>query len=832
VVAGDGSAELRLFFGPLSTMGFSGYLQSLAAVTQLYYSGGGIDSWDKVPAAVYSVYEGVADEYGPTVAGLWYPRELGIPIELGAQETVVEVFVPVMDAISAGSGTQLARLRIDWDGFDLTGGSGGAGADLGALQAAIADARGAAPGGISAKSYAALEASIAAGEWLAASNEALTVTQAMADSRAAAIGAAKAALFSAAADPGDPGDSEDPNDPDGTDPGDPGDPGDPNDPNDPADPSDPDGTGDPSDPDGTDPGDPDDTGDPSDPDGTDPGDPADTEDQPSQGNGDTQSPGSAVDPSRDGRYYVSVALWHGSLNQASMGNVAFDSQALVITSGGRSVIQIGTHPVEVSGYTTGITDVEGARAVSTAAFTTNTKFDGTAHAITYLRVFELGLESTSSQYLPVRIKVPYTPMDAVGAATDGWLSARLNINWQSVSAAPPTAELNPSTSVSGGSSSLDAASAPAASLADSATGIGLDAPAGAVPSGARLSAPQITSGAALARAQAALAGISGLTGNFKLYDISVTQNGSAVQLGGSVTVSIPIPAGYASAGVAAYRINDDGTATLIKGAVSGGKYQIVLSKLGAIALAEGGAEEIGDDGAPGGAAAAGRAGRAAGAADFGKFEDIDGHWAYETIREAVEGGLFVGTSETTFSPDAPMTRAMFVAVLSRIAGAGADADAGAGADADESAGTGADADESAGVGTEAGAGAGAGAAARFSDVEPGAWYASAVEWAAASGVAQGVGGGLFAPDAEITRQEMATMLAGYAAWAGVELAPAGGAAEFADGAQIADWAQEPVAALAAAGLVEGVGGGNYAPLRTATRAEAATLLARFARLLA
>ncbi|MDR1193352.1 MAG: hypothetical protein LBK98_04150 [Peptococcaceae bacterium] len=108
------------------------------------------------------------------------------------------------------------------------------------------------------------------------------------------------------------------------------------------------------------------------------------------GGGDGSDPG-AVNPAAAGRYYVNIDLWHASLDQASMGNVAFYHTALVITGGGRSVIQIGTHPAEVSGYTSALVDVESARAVSTAPFTTNTKHDGQAHDITYLRVFELDL---------------------------------------------------------------------------------------------------------------------------------------------------------------------------------------------------------------------------------------------------------------------------------------------------------------------------------------------------------------------------------------------------------------------------------------------------------
>jgi hypothetical protein len=89
-----------------------------------------------------------------------------------------------------------------------------------------------------------------------------------------------------------------------------------------------------------------------------------TPDDTTGGTGGTGT-GSSVDPSRDGKYWVDVALWNASVNQASMGNTAFEKnpRALVVTSGGRSVIQVATTPVETSGYTTAITDVENASVI-------------------------------------------------------------------------------------------------------------------------------------------------------------------------------------------------------------------------------------------------------------------------------------------------------------------------------------------------------------------------------------------------------------------------------------------------------------------------------------
>ncbi|MDR1322030.1 MAG: hypothetical protein LBK56_11485 [Gracilibacteraceae bacterium] len=512
VISGpDGKAELRLFFQPLSTAGLTGYLETFARVDRIYYDDGGyISHYDKTPAAVYETYEGFTDAHGPIHQGLWYPRELGIPVSPGEEEVIVEVFVPVMEKINSGSGTQLARLRLDWSGVDLSGGAQRA--DVADLEAALAEAGGSGAAGWTAASRAALSAATAAGEWLVSRNAALTVTQDMADKRAAAVRAALSALLPAAATPVNPG-------------------------------------------------------------------------TPGTGGG-----AGAVDPAQDGRYYVNVDLWHAELNKSSMGSVAFDKTALVITEGGSSVMHIATHPVEVSGYTTGITEVEGASELVSAPFTTNTKFDGEEHEIIYLKVFEISLPDVSAEYLPTRIKVPYTPMDAVGAATDGWLEARFRINWASVKTAPADAELNPTENVAYGNSSLSPSKAPTAALRDETTNIRLTAPAGVVPEGAVFVVAQIGAESASTGYQLAQRALTEIGDKFTLFDISLELEGEAIQPDGLITLRIPIPAGYDPESVLCYRVNADGTATLIRGRISEDFYEVDLNHLSLYALVAGAAK--------------------------------------------------------------------------------------------------------------------------------------------------------------------------------------------------------------------------------------------------
>jgi len=174
------------------------------------------------------------------------------------------------------------------------------------------------------------------------------------------------------------------------------------------------------------------------------------------------------------------------------------------------------------------------------------------------------------------------------------------------------------------------------------------------------------------------------------------------------------------------------------------------------------------------------------------FTDVDEHWALSNINYVSARDLFDGIGDDKFSPDTPMTRAMFAQVIANAEGA-----------------------DLSGFG-----------APRFGDVSADAWYAPAIEWAAACGVANGYGGGLFGPDDEITREQMAVMMINYVRYKGFAL-PSGSAAEFADEAGIASWALDSVKQVQAAGIVDGKPGNVYDPQGSATRAEVATIFSRF-----
>jgi len=114
----------------------------------------------------------------------------------------------------------------------------------------------------------------------------------------------------------------------------------------------------------------------------------------------------------------------------------------------------------------------------------------------------------------------------------------------------------------------------------------------------------------------------------------------------------------------------------------------------------------------------------------------------------------------------------------------------------------------------------------FDDVSSTAWYFAAVEWAARMGIVSGVGDGRFDPNSHITREQMAVMLYRYAQVRNIPL-PVAQAERFADFDTVSVWARNGVEAIQSAGFIGGRGDGRFDPLATATRAEVATIFARF-----
>lgn len=178
------------------------------------------------------------------------------------------------------------------------------------------------------------------------------------------------------------------------------------------------------------------------------------------------------------------------------------------------------------------------------------------------------------------------------------------------------------------------------------------------------------------------------------------------------------------------------------------------------------------------------------AVDDTGFSDVDANaWYAEAATYCRDNGLMSGTSTTTFSPDATMTRAMLAVVLYRLSGSPAV--------------TGSDA---------------------FTDTVDGAWYANAVLWVSQQGVMDGYGNGLFGTNDPVSREQIATILWRYD---GSPEAESGTA--FADESSIASYAMEAVDWVRANGIMNGMDGNVFSPKSSATRAQVATILMNYTR---
>ena len=178
------------------------------------------------------------------------------------------------------------------------------------------------------------------------------------------------------------------------------------------------------------------------------------------------------------------------------------------------------------------------------------------------------------------------------------------------------------------------------------------------------------------------------------------------------------------------------------------------------------------------------------------FRDLDlSQWYHEAIDYVLINNYFNGVGEGMFEQDSTMTRAMFVTVLGRVAGA------------DTSKYT----------------------ATTYSDVPAGQWYTPFVGWASENGIVLGYDDKTFGPDDQVTREQMAAILYRYAKYAGKDVNTVDSTTfqTFTDADQVSDYAKEPMIWATAKGLINGMGNNTLAPQNTATRAQVAQIVKNF-----
>lgn len=176
-------------------------------------------------------------------------------------------------------------------------------------------------------------------------------------------------------------------------------------------------------------------------------------------------------------------------------------------------------------------------------------------------------------FVPMNIFVPIMETIAVGNGTQDVL---MKLDWTALT---KTSEDEP-----GFEPENPVEQSPAIDYTDSVTGVKIHADKGVFEEDVKIVITEIASGAEYENAGSVLKEVGK---KFKLYEIHFENgDGTEVQPNGTVTVSYPIPAGYDVANVVLYRINDDGSKTLIKGAVDGNYYTVITKSFSTYALVE------------------------------------------------------------------------------------------------------------------------------------------------------------------------------------------------------------------------------------------------------
>ena len=173
------------------------------------------------------------------------------------------------------------------------------------------------------------------------------------------------------------------------------------------------------------------------------------------------------------------------------------------------------------------------------------------------------------------------------------------------------------------------------------------------------------------------------------------------------------------------------------------------------------------------------------------YDVLPSDWFYSSVMSVSQKGYMNGTGPNMFQPDLTLTRAMLVTILYRYAGE----------------------PEAEGV--------------SFNDVPLNTWYTDAVTWAADAAIVNGIAPGIFDPNSNITREQLATIMYRYAEAFGYDTSAAGSIIAFRDSAYISDWAQTALIWTIGAGIIGGRDDNTLDPGGFATRAEAAAIIERF-----
>lgn len=174
------------------------------------------------------------------------------------------------------------------------------------------------------------------------------------------------------------------------------------------------------------------------------------------------------------------------------------------------------------------------------------------------------------------------------------------------------------------------------------------------------------------------------------------------------------------------------------------------------------------------------------------FTDVQaGVWYADAVKYVFEQGLMSGISAQQFGPDSTVTRGQVVTILWRLAGSPT-------------------------VSSKT-----------FTDVNASVWYADAVAWASANGVVSGYESGLFGPEDQVTREQLAAILYRYALISGKDAEKTADLSGYTDSVTISTWAPQALKWAVGSGLISGTGANTLSPRGTATRAQIAVILQNY-----
>lgn len=176
------------------------------------------------------------------------------------------------------------------------------------------------------------------------------------------------------------------------------------------------------------------------------------------------------------------------------------------------------------------------------------------------------------------------------------------------------------------------------------------------------------------------------------------------------------------------------------------------------------------------------------------FQDVgEGAWFQGAVEYVYRAGLMAGTGDTTFEPNAKLTRAMTAQILYNLEGT----------------------PEVTGEAT-------------FSDMNTAPdWSVDAIAWAQDTGVVAGMGDNTFAPNLKVTREQFAQMLYNYAKYKKCDLTKAGDLTKFPDEGSVSDWAVTALSWANGNGLINGHENGTLDPHGNTVRGQAASILMNF-----